>query len=189
MTSPGRPEEGRHPLPTADELSTTARRWGLHDGDRVVVYDDNDGVRPRARGGCCAVTASRHDDAALAPERGVLIDVRAPRYYRGLTDGLDPASGHIPGAVNIPTVSHIAPSGLLRTPDEIAATLAGHGIGAGTEVVVYCSSGIPSAHSVLAFATVGVEARVFAGSWSQCSRSPGRPIARGPEPAGLISVV
>jgi len=32
--------EGRHPLPTADELERAARGWGLHDGDAVVVYDD-----------------------------------------------------------------------------------------------------------------------------------------------------
>jgi thiosulfate/3-mercaptopyruvate sulfurtransferase len=31
---------GRHPLPSAGALQHNARRWGLHDGDTVVVYDD-----------------------------------------------------------------------------------------------------------------------------------------------------
>lgn len=31
---------GRHPLPTAAALQRSARRWGLHDGDTVVIYDD-----------------------------------------------------------------------------------------------------------------------------------------------------
>ncbi len=31
---------GRHPLPTAAALQDSARRWGLHPGDPVVVYDD-----------------------------------------------------------------------------------------------------------------------------------------------------
>lgn len=37
----GRPAtDGRHPLPTLETLQTAARRWGLNDGDTVVVYDD-----------------------------------------------------------------------------------------------------------------------------------------------------
>lgn len=37
----GRPvTEGRHPLPTLETLQRAARRWGLNDGETVVVYDD-----------------------------------------------------------------------------------------------------------------------------------------------------
>jgi thiosulfate/3-mercaptopyruvate sulfurtransferase len=36
--------EGRHPLPTAAAFQESARRWGLDDGDRVVVYDDLGGM-------------------------------------------------------------------------------------------------------------------------------------------------
>ncbi len=36
----GAPEDGRHPLPAIADLQAAARRWGLHDGDTVVVYDD-----------------------------------------------------------------------------------------------------------------------------------------------------
>jgi len=32
--------EGRHPLPSIDDLQATARRWGIDPGDTVVVYDD-----------------------------------------------------------------------------------------------------------------------------------------------------
>lgn len=35
-----RPSEGRHPLPSVDDLQDTARRWGIDAGDTVVVYDD-----------------------------------------------------------------------------------------------------------------------------------------------------
>lgn len=34
------PGRGRHPLPSAESLQDSARRWGLHPGDPVVVYDD-----------------------------------------------------------------------------------------------------------------------------------------------------
>lgn len=38
--APRTPADGRHPLPTDDDLQAAARRWGLRDGDTVVVYDD-----------------------------------------------------------------------------------------------------------------------------------------------------
>jgi thiosulfate/3-mercaptopyruvate sulfurtransferase len=34
------PSRGRHPLPSGAALQAAARRWGLRDGDAVVVYDD-----------------------------------------------------------------------------------------------------------------------------------------------------
>lgn len=231
LARPGRPDEGRHPLPTVADLTESARRWGLTAGDRVVVYDDNESVpaarawwllrrhgvdvrvldggfrswvqaghrlehsdRAVRRGSITLTDPGRHgiaeiDDAARAPQSGVLVDVRAPQHYRGAAAGFDPAAGHIPGAVNIPTVSHIGPGGLLRPAAEIRGTLAAHGIREDTPVVLYCSSGIPSAHSALAFALAGVEARVFAGSWSQWARSPGRPVAVGAGPSETIAVV
>ncbi|WP_062297332.1 sulfurtransferase [Demequina maris] len=35
----GDPRAGRHPLPTPEAFQAAARRWGLDDGDAVVVYD------------------------------------------------------------------------------------------------------------------------------------------------------
>ncbi|MCT9821332.1 sulfurtransferase [Microbacterium sp. W1N] len=40
LAAHGAPADGRHPLPATAELQAAARRWGLHDGDTVVVYDD-----------------------------------------------------------------------------------------------------------------------------------------------------
>jgi thiosulfate/3-mercaptopyruvate sulfurtransferase len=36
----GVPTEGRHPLPTVEELQEAVRSWGISTDDRVVVYDD-----------------------------------------------------------------------------------------------------------------------------------------------------
>ncbi|TDN91899.1 sulfurtransferase [Microbacterium sp. BK668] len=36
----GAPTDGRHPLPSTARLQAAARRWGLNDGETVVVYDD-----------------------------------------------------------------------------------------------------------------------------------------------------
>ena len=39
LAAHGEPADGRHPLPTVEALQDSARRWGLDDGDTVVVYD------------------------------------------------------------------------------------------------------------------------------------------------------
>lgn len=230
LARPGRPEEGRFPLPDPADLEAAARRWGLDPGDRVVVYDDNDGVAaarawwllrghgvdvrlldggfrawlhagfrlsrgdhaPRPGGvvlGESDAAVATIEEAALAPRTGVLVDVRAPQHYRGQVAGLEPGAGHIPGAVNIPTVSHIDPDGRLHAPERIRAALAAQGIAPGTQVVLYCNNGIASAHSALAYAVAGITARVYPGAWSQWTRSPGRPIATGATPAEIISAV
>lgn len=36
----GAPTDGRHPLPHAEAFQASVRRWGIDDGDLVVVYDD-----------------------------------------------------------------------------------------------------------------------------------------------------
>lgn len=36
--------EGRHPLPTLEDLEASARRWGISEGSTVVVYDDAGGT-------------------------------------------------------------------------------------------------------------------------------------------------
>lgn len=43
LAAHGAPTEGRHPLPDAHAFQASARRWGLDDGDEVVVYDDDKG--------------------------------------------------------------------------------------------------------------------------------------------------
>src|SRR5690606_22334755 len=40
LSRPGEPSEGRHPLPDDEALEAAARRWGICEGDAVVVYDD-----------------------------------------------------------------------------------------------------------------------------------------------------
>jgi len=40
LAAHGAPTDGRHPLPSAAAFQASARRWGIEDGDTVVVYDD-----------------------------------------------------------------------------------------------------------------------------------------------------
>jgi thiosulfate/3-mercaptopyruvate sulfurtransferase len=41
LAAPPGPAVGRHPLPAGSDLQAAARSWGLHQGESVVVYDDN----------------------------------------------------------------------------------------------------------------------------------------------------
>jgi thiosulfate/3-mercaptopyruvate sulfurtransferase len=40
LAAPPSPGQGRHPLPRVADLEAAARRWGVHEGGAVVVYDD-----------------------------------------------------------------------------------------------------------------------------------------------------
>ena len=40
LAAPPSPGQGRHPLPQVADLEAAARRWGVHEGCAVVVYDD-----------------------------------------------------------------------------------------------------------------------------------------------------
>jgi thiosulfate/3-mercaptopyruvate sulfurtransferase len=44
LAAPPSPELGRHPLPSLEELVAAARRWGVREGQPVVVYDDAGGT-------------------------------------------------------------------------------------------------------------------------------------------------
>ena len=126
------------------------------------------------------------EDAARAHVDGYLVDVRAPEHYRGLTATLDPVAGHIPGALNIPVVTHIARDGSLASPAEIRASLAARGVDPRLPITLYCGAGISSAHTALALTQIGVEAAIFTGSWSQWARS-NRSVAVGPTPSDLLA--
>lgn len=44
LSSAGAPADGRHPLPSAEALQESARRWGIDAGNLVVAYDDIGGM-------------------------------------------------------------------------------------------------------------------------------------------------
>lgn len=122
------------------------------------------------------------DEAAAFPASGVLLDVRAAERYRGEHEPLDPVAGHIPGAVNLPTMLHLDAEGRILDAETVRANLATVGIAEGTRVAAYCGSGVTAAHTALVLDEVGVDAKVFPGSWSQWSNTPGRPVATGDQP-------
>lgn len=136
-------------------------------GDVVVAHED------LYAGALKAVTA---DEAAGS---AVLVDARAPERYRGETEPVDPVAGHIPGAVNIPSTGLLTGDGALLPDSDLTDLFNADGVAPDTDIAVYCGSGVTASLVVAALASVGVDAALFPGSWSQWSSEPGRDVARG----------
>jgi thiosulfate/3-mercaptopyruvate sulfurtransferase len=132
------------------------------------------------------------DQAAAWPGEGILIDARAAERYRGEVEPVDPRAGHIPGAISVPTFSHLGEAGMLRSTTELIEAFEEAGVidpqvqdGCGgavsidVPVAVYCGSGVTASHEIAVLASLGIEASLFPGSWSQWSNNPERPVATG----------
>ncbi|MFD9701744.1 rhodanese-like domain-containing protein [Lentzea sp. NPDC059081] len=115
------------------------------------------------------------DEAAALADKGVLLDARAAERYRGEVEPVDPRAGHIPGARSAPTAGNLR-DGVFLPTDELRARFADL---PGSDVGVYCGSGVTAAHEIAALAVAGVDAALYPGSWSAWSSDPERPVETG----------
>ena len=110
----------------------------------------------------------------------VLVDARAAERYRGETEPVDPVAGRIPGAVNLPTSTNLGADGRFRSPDQLRALYSAAGVPLdGTEVAVYCGSGVTAIHDLIALELLGVTATLYPDSWSGWTTDPDRPVETG----------
>lgn len=128
-------------------------------------------------------------EAAALARSGILLDARAAERYRGETEPVDPAAGHIPGALSAPTAANVGADGRFLVPAALRERFAGLGIAAGAAgepralvVGAYCGSGVTAAHEVLALQLAGIPAALYVGSWSAWTADPARPVATGADP-------
>ena len=130
-------------------------------------------------GGLPVVDAS---GAAEVARDGILLDARAVERFRGETEPIDPVAGHIPGAVSAPTTENLGPDDRFLAPDVLRELFSRKGVpapGPVGPVAAYCGSGVTAAHEVLALHEAGIEAALYAGSWSEWITDPSRPVATG----------
>ena len=128
-----------------------------------------------------AIVDAAQVEANLRTRELLLLDARAPERYRGEVEPLDPAAGHIPGALNRPFAANLEANGRFKSPEalrsELNAVLRGH---APEKVAHQCGSGVSACHNILASAHAGMsEGRLYPGSWSEWSADPARPVERG----------
>ena len=147
-TAAGLPLRAGEVRPTAGDLTVAARQMPVLDADAPAGW----------------------------PADGVLLDARAAERYRGEVEPVDPVAGHVPGARSAPTAGNVGADGRFLDPAGLRDRFAGLGVAGAEPVGAYCGSGVAAAHTVLALAVAGIEAALYAGSWSDWVTDPSRPV-------------
>jgi thiosulfate/3-mercaptopyruvate sulfurtransferase len=118
------------------------------------------------------------DDAS--DPANVVLDARNADRYRGENEQVDPQAGHIPGALSLPCRENLDSEGRFLPVDVLRERFADVGVASGSEVVSYCGSGVTACHNLLALELAGLgPGRLYPGSWSEYSATPGRAVATG----------
>jgi thiosulfate/3-mercaptopyruvate sulfurtransferase len=120
------------------------------------------------------------DNLQRALGRVPLLDARAGERFRGEVEPLDAQAGHIPGALNRFFKDNLAADGTFKPGVQLHAEF--RALLGGTpaaEAVHQCGSGVTACHNLLAMEHAGLTgSRLYAGSWSEWSADPQRPVAR-----------
>lgn len=122
------------------------------------------------------------DGAEDFPSSGILLDARAGERYRGEVEPIDSRAGHVPGALSAPTAQNVGPDAKFVPAEALRERFAALGVDGSRPVAVYCGSGVTAAHQIAALASIGIEAALYPGSWSQWSGDPERAVAVGADP-------
>ena len=110
-----------------------------------------------------------------------VLDARAAPRFLGRAPEPRPglASGHMPGALNMPMTDLIA-DGRLKDPEALEAALAGIGVKGDKPVITSCGSGVSAAVITLALARLGRPmGRLYDGSWTEWGGRADLPVATG----------
>ncbi len=127
------------------------------------------------------VMVDADDVAAHIANGGVVVDSRAAERYRGEVEPIDPAAGHVPGAINLPFPANLdgpLNGGRFLPKTQLADRFAAADVTG--DAIVYCGSGVSACHNILAAELAGIgRPKLYVGSWSGWSSEPQRDVATG----------
>jgi thiosulfate/3-mercaptopyruvate sulfurtransferase len=153
----------KHGLPTSTKAGTT---------NPTLPYPAESWMLPMV-----AIDKVEH---AASDQNALVIDVREGYRYRGEREPIDLVAGHIPGAINVPYLSNLAPDGFFLPASVLAEQyneILDHRDP--SKVVVHCGSGVTACHTLLALEQAGIQgANLYVGSWSEWSRRD-KPVGKG----------
>ena len=182
-------------------LRTSARAWFMlrHFGaTQVAILDGGlgkwlaegrpvDNVEPlERRAGFDAAARPNEVVAMQQVQRGVgvpIVDARGRARFEGSEADPRPgiASGHIPGARNIPYGAIYNEDGTFKSPDALRQVFADAGIDPARPFVASCGSGVTANSLIFAARLLGNrDARLYDGSWSEWGGDPHTQKAVGP---------
>ena len=129
---------------------------------------------PEARGYAYDTERYGYSTAAVDPHY---------RSFPTFGDGLTQHGDDSPITVDFMAdyLASLAGDGTFLAEGALAQLLSEHGIEHDGRLGAYCGSGVTASITLAALATMGCQAALFPGSWSEWSSDPARAVAREPE--------
>lgn len=118
--------------------------------------------------------------ASMGLDDFIIVDSRAKERYKGEVEPIDIKAGHIPGALNYHWKDVLKENGEFKSKEELKEHFKNLEIY--KNITLHCGSGIDACGNFIAMREIGMNPRLYVGSWSDWVSYEDNPIAIGEKP-------